>query len=80
MHSNLEQLVFRVPKVRIFTVDSFLQMVKNVPVNILLVMHSLNEVVVNIITAFKENLPHQLVVWVACIKYLFDGWWLLPPV
>jgi len=39
-----------------FSVYSFLQMVKNVPLNSLLVMHSLNERVVNIITAFKENL------------------------
>lgn len=59
-----------------FSVYSFLQMVKNVPLNSLLVMHSLNERVVNIITAFKEN----LLVWVACIKYLFDGWWLLIPI
>jgi len=55
-------LFFEFQKVRILTVDSFLQMVKNVPVNSLLVMHSLNELMVNIITAFKENLQHQLVV------------------
>jgi len=55
-------LFFRFQKVRIFTVDSFLQMVKNVPVNSLLVLHSLNELMVNIITTFKENLQHQLVV------------------
>jgi len=48
-------LFFRFQKERIFTVYSFLQMVKNVPVNILLVMHSLNEHVINIITAFKEK-------------------------
>jgi len=41
-------------------VDSFLQMVKNVPVNSLLVMHSLKELMVNIITAFKKTFSINL--------------------
>jgi len=45
-------LFFKFQKVRIFTVDSFLHVVKNIPVNGLLLMHSVKEQVVNIITAF----------------------------
>jgi hypothetical protein len=48
-------LFLRFQKLRIFTVDSFLQMVKNVPVNSLLVMHSLNELVVKTLSQLSKK-------------------------
>jgi hypothetical protein len=56
----LKQIVFQVPKGEDVS-GQFLQMVKNGHENSL-VMHYLNELMVNNILALKENLRHQVLV------------------
>ena len=67
-------LVSRSQRVKVFTWDSFLQMVKNISV-LSLVMHFLNELIVNTTLVLKGHLCDQFLLWVACIKHLFHGWW-----
>lgn len=71
VHCHVEQPCFQV---KVFTWDSFLQMVKNISV-LSLVMHFLNEVMVNTTQVLKEHLCHQFLLCVAWTKHLLHGWW-----
>jgi len=49
-------------------------MVKNIYV-LSLVIHFLNELMVNTTLVLKGHLWHQFLFWVACTKHLLHGWW-----
>jgi len=74
VHCHVEQPCFQLQKVKAFTWDSFLQIVKNTSV-LSLVMRFLNELMVNTTLVLKGHLHHQFLLWVACTQYLLHGWW-----